>query len=89
MKEFAAVGTCVVVWVLLFKSWFGSKAGFVESLKYSLRPDIVSLFRGDWSKDMIEEFRLWSFICLGLGAGVLVYMKLGGEASSVPFLQKK
>ncbi|MCB0384261.1 MAG: hypothetical protein KDD43_02630, partial [Bdellovibrionales bacterium] len=79
MRELLAVAVCFAVWFLLYKPWFKDHQGFVDSLRYSLRPDIWSLIKGDWTKDMIEEFRLWTYIMLGLGAGVLVYWKSGGD----------
>ena len=71
----------IVVTVLLFKPFFGDKEEFMRCVKFWLTPNIVSLFRGEYTEDWKAEMKLG----LWLGAGALagfaasyVLMKLMG-----------
>lgn len=54
--------------ILWGKMFFGGWAEFFECLRYSLTPDLVSMFRGDWSEDMMATWKLQFFWlwCIGL-----------------------
>ena len=51
----------LIGWVF-FKDW----ADFWECVKYWLTPDIVSLFRGEWTEDRWAQLKLgfWIFLCI-------------------------
>lgn len=58
--------TCgLAVLALLFKPLFGTAEGFWECVKFWLRPDILSAFRGEFWDDWWAEMKL--FVWLGLG----------------------
>jgi len=64
---------CVVnlpVYYLLYRLCFGDFETLVESLKYSLKPDIISWFQGEGWDDMAAEFRLAFFL---IGCGLLIF----------------
>ena len=78
MEESVAVLACVTVWAILFYPFFQGPGRFVEAIKLSLKPDVISLFMGGWREEMREEARFWIFICIGVASGVAVYRMLGG-----------
>ena len=47
---------------------FGDLRGFLEAVKYTLIPDVVSMLRGEWERDLDQSFRL--LIWMGVGAGL-------------------
>ena len=61
------------VYKVLFNMVFSDRDDFNESVKYSLTPDIISLFRGEYWKDRISEFKLGIFIFLCIIATVIEY----------------
>ena len=56
---------------ILFKDW----QGLIGCLKYWLRPDIISWFRGEWSEDFWAEMRLFFYI-IGCVACVFAEYKI-------------
>ena len=78
MKELVAVLAGVSIWAILFYPFFGGTERFVEAVKLSLKPDVISLFLGGWREEMRKEAKFWMFICIGLASGVAVYRMLGG-----------
>jgi NAD-dependent SIR2 family protein deacetylase len=69
------------VLALLFIPFFGDRDGFIECVKFWIRPDIFSLFSGEYFKDRWSEWKLGMWILLGTMAGFGVYaglMKLFG-----------
>jgi len=58
----------IPLYVVLGRVIFGDWAGFVDTLKFWLLPDIVSMFRGEYWDDNRAEFKLWIFvvICFGM-----------------------
>ena len=76
-----AVIAGVTVLVLLFKPLFGDREGFIDCVKFWIKPDIFSLFSGEYFEDRWSEMKLGLWIFLGFIAGVGVYaglMKLFG-----------
>lgn len=57
---YAAIG-----WVM-----FDGFEGFFESLKYAIKPDILSWIQGEGIDDMWNELKLFGFVAL---CGLLVY----------------
>ncbi len=49
---------------IYFRFIFSNEDDFHNSLKYTLTPDIFSLFRGEYFKDRFAEFKLGVFIFL-------------------------
>jgi hypothetical protein len=54
----------IPVYVFLFRQIFTNKEEFKEALFYDLRPDLISLFKGEWRKDFNAEIKLGLlFLC--------------------------
>lgn len=68
MPEIAGIVAGLVILALLFKPFFGDADGFMECVRYWFRPDILSLFSGDYHRDRIAELKLGAWLLLG-GAG--------------------
>ena len=66
-----------IIWadIKLFKFFYGcifrDEEDFNNSLKYSITPDIFSLFRGEYFKDYFAELKLGIFVMLCIGTIVL------------------
>jgi hypothetical protein len=75
---YAATGVGVLVAILFFKLFFTDFSGFWECVRYWLRPDIISLFRGEWDEDRWAELKLFIWAALSVGCGVLSYYQLPG-----------
>lgn len=60
----ALVGAVVLMYRITFEDW----DDFVEAVKFWLTPDIISIFRGEWTEDMWAELKLTWFL---LGVAVL------------------
>jgi len=61
------------VYKFIFGIIFSSREDFNESVRYSLIPDIISLFRREYWKDRISEFKLGIFIFLCVMATLIEY----------------
>lgn len=61
------------VYRFLFNLIFSDTDDFSESLRYSFTPNIFSLFRGEYWKDRVGEFKLSYFIILCIIATVIEY----------------
>ncbi|NLP35034.1 MAG: hypothetical protein GX359_07555 [Clostridiales bacterium] len=66
------------VYKLLFNIIFGSKDEFKNSMRYSLTPDIISLFKGEYWKDQVGEFKLGIFIVLCITVTIVEYKVING-----------
>ena len=64
----------IPVYILLGKLMFGDWEGFWESIKFWLKPDILSLFHGEHWEDSIAEFKLGIFCALCFGIVFLEYL---------------
>jgi hypothetical protein len=58
-------------------AYFGDWHGFVESIRYSLTPDIISLLRGEWEDDQWAQLKLVFYIltCAGITWGVHIIVR--------------
>ena len=61
------------VYKFLFNAIFSNRDDFNESVRYSFTPNIISLFRGEYWKDRVGEFKLGIFINLCIVATVMEY----------------
>ena len=68
------VGAAVLV--LLFKPFFGDFSGFMECVKFWIRPEIFSLFRGEYFEDIWSEMKLGIWLLIGGAAGYGSYLLL-------------
>ncbi len=78
-----SVGTIVGVGLayLLWKPFFGDKEEFLRCIKFWLIPNIFSMCRGEYWKDILAETKLifWVAISWGIGFGAYVgIMKMVG-----------
>ena len=69
----AALLTAVPLYMLLFKDW----DDFLESVKFWLMPDIISMFRGKYWEDAWAELKLLVWLGISIGVGALVYPNFG------------
>ena len=67
----ALVGRWLFRWI--FDDW----QDFLDCLRLSLTPDLISLFRGEYWEDLKQSFKLTLFLAAALGSGALTY--LGAE----------
>lgn len=68
------VGTAVAV--VLFRPVFGNRAEFVRCVSFWLTPDIISLFKGQYSQDWAAEAKLGVWIAAGVLSGFGTYAGL-------------
>lgn len=54
--------------LMMGKLFFGSWSGFLESVRFMLTPDILSILRGEWGADQWASVKLILFFALGAGA---------------------
>ena len=66
------------VYRLLFNIIFGNADEFEKSVRYSLTPDIISLFRGEYWKDQVGEFKIGIFIITCIIATIVEYRVISG-----------
>ena len=62
MKESFAVLVCVAVWAVLFYPFFRGPERFLEAIKLSLKPDVISLFLGGWRGPGAETYPILGFV---------------------------
>ena len=63
----ALVGRWLFRWI--FDDW----QAFLDCLRLSLTPDLISLFRGEYWEDLKQSFKLTLFLAAALGSGALTY----------------
>ena len=76
----APVVTCLAgrgIYRLLFENW----DDFCECLKYSVTPDIVSMFRGEYGQDFTQSLKLSLFLFMTFGSGVLTWLGIASIGS--------
>ncbi|SCG82414.1 hypothetical protein DW1_0806 [Proteiniborus sp. DW1] len=66
-----------------FRFIFNNEDDFHSSLKYTLTPDIFSLFRGEYCKDKFAEFKFGVFIFLCVVTIVLEIMLVNGVVNLI------
>lgn len=82
MEIFILIGLIIIniftVYKFLFNMMFSDMDDFNESLRYSFTPDVFSLFRGEYWKDQVGEFKLGFFIILCIIATAVEYWIING-----------
>ena len=66
----------LTVYKYLFNIFFIDKKDFDESLRYTLTPDFISFFRGEYWKDRMGEMKLGIFIISCLIVTVIEYQMI-------------
>jgi hypothetical protein len=66
------------VYKYLYHLIFRNTDDFQNSVRYSFTPNIISLFRGEYWKDRVAEFKLVVFIGLCIITTVLEYVIING-----------
>lgn len=61
---------------LLFKPFFNDCEKFGECIRYWLTPDIVSMIRGEWAEDQWASMKLFLYVGLSIGSGILTAVGL-------------
>lgn len=61
------------VYKLLFNLIFSDMDDFKESIKFTVTPDIFSLFRGEYVKDRIGEMKFGLFVILCVAITAIEY----------------
>ncbi len=54
----------IPVYILLFRRFFSDKEEFLESLNFFFRPNILSMFKGEFWEDLRAELKLGGFIAI-------------------------
>ncbi len=73
----------LTVYKFLFKLIFNDVDDFKESLRYSFTPNIISLFKGEYWKDHVAEFKLGFFILLCVIITAIEFAIVNGILQSV------
>lgn len=66
------------VYKFIFNSIFNDMDDFKKSLRYSLTPDLISLFKGEYLKDQFGELKFGLFIIVCIVATVIEYSIING-----------
>lgn len=69
----AAVVTSFLTGKLVFRFFFEDAGDFWDCFRFALRPDLFSLFKGEWLEDQFKSMKLSLFVFVVGGAGVLAY----------------
>ncbi|MCA9547380.1 MAG: hypothetical protein KC613_23415 [Myxococcales bacterium] len=65
--------------LLMVGRWlFEDLAGFLEAVKYTLMPDIVSMLRGEWQRDWEQSMRMALWLAVGGGLYFGEYLLVAG-----------
>jgi hypothetical protein len=70
---YAAVGVGIFMAAFLFKLFFKDFSDFSECVRYWCRPDIISLFRGEWGNNLRSELRLFVWAAVSTVCGISAY----------------
>jgi hypothetical protein len=76
MFELITILATLVTARLLFRVFFPEPGDFGQSLRYWITPDIVSIFRGEWSDDQWASMKLLVYVGLSIGSGILTGVSL-------------
>lgn len=74
------------VYKFLFNMIFDDTDDFNESVRYSLTPDMFSLFKGRYWKDRVGEFKLGFFIILCIIATTIEYWIINSIIQGVNYI---
>jgi len=72
----AAVIVSALVGRFLFRLMFDDSDDFWSSVGFSFRPDLLSLFRGEYWEDRIKSLKFSAFMIGVIGSGILTYWSL-------------
>jgi hypothetical protein len=81
-RAWAAIGAGVFIAVLFFKLIFGDLQGFIECVRYSFQAPFTFRFiwamRADSTEVEWGSLKLFIWIVLSVGCGILAYYQLPG-----------
>ncbi len=65
------------VYIVLARLFFHDFDGFWRALKFVLTPDIISMFRSEWTEDRwaSTKFGLWLMLCIAWDISLVVLLK--------------
>jgi hypothetical protein len=72
----ASFGVGVFIALLFFKIIFADFDGFIECVRYWFQPNFMSALRGEWTEDRWGSLKLFIWVALSVGCGVLAYHQL-------------
>jgi hypothetical protein len=75
-QVWAAIGVGVFIAALFFKLIFGDFQGFVEGVRYWLQTILYSAVRGEWTEKEWGALKLFVWIALSVGCGLLAYYQI-------------
>lgn len=61
------------VYKLLFRILFNDRDDFKESIRFTVTPDIYSLFKGEYIRDRIGELKFGLFVVLCVAITIIEY----------------
>ena len=72
---FEAIGAVagIATLIFLFRPLFGDGEGFLECVRFWIRPDIFSWVRGEGLDDWWAEMKLGAWLVIAVFVGVSVY----------------
>lgn len=76
------------VYKYLYRFFFNDTGDFQESVRYTFTPNIISLFRGEYWKDRIGEFKLGMFIVTCIIVTAIEYSIIKGIINFIIDLAK-
>ena len=65
----------------MFILMFEDSADFWDCFRFSITPDLFSLFRGELLEDMAKSFKFSLFLIVVIGSGFLTYFGVVGLAA--------
>ena len=76
-RIFLAAGAGILAAILLAPLFFRGPGDFGEAVRYSMQPDWISLFRGEWIEDQWASLKIIVWLALSFGTGYSLYHVLG------------
>jgi len=71
----------IPLFMFIGRFFFRSRENFLEAVKFSFTPNLISLLFGEYGRDVWTSFKLAVFIIV---CGVLVY----GESNLIQYIKK-
>ena len=72
----ASIGVGIIVALLFFRVFFDDLGDFLECLRLSMQPDIISAFRGEWTDAHWSGAKLSLWTSISVVSGYLAYTQL-------------
>ena len=82
MAEACGIIGGVLTLALLFRLFFRDFEEFGEAIRFWFTPEIVSIFRGEWSQDWFAELKLTVWLALGGIVGFAIYEVVADHIAS-------